>query len=62
MTTHSKPWYKSKTIWLNIIIALATITMILAGNEYWAQYAQPLLMINALANAALRIISSDRIE
>jgi len=60
--TNTKPWYKSKTIWLNIIIAIATMTMILAGNEYWGKYAEPLLMINALANAALRIITSDRIE
>ena len=57
-----KPWYKSRTIWLNITTAIATMTMILSGNPVWADFAQPLLMINALANAALRIITVTEIE
>jgi hypothetical protein len=57
-----KPWYKSRTIWLNIITAVATMSMILSGDPAWADFAQPMLMINALANAAMRIITVAEIE
>jgi hypothetical protein len=57
-----KPWYKSRTIWLNIITAVATMSMILSGDPAWAEFAQPMLMINALANAAMRIITVAEIE
>jgi len=59
---NTKPWYKSKTIWLNIITAIATGAMILSNDASWAAYAQPLLMLTALANAALRIITVSTIE
>jgi hypothetical protein len=57
-----KPWYKSRTIWLNIITAVATMSMILSGDPAWVDFAQPMLMINALANAAMRIITVAEIE
>ena len=57
-----KPWYKSRVIWLNIITAVATMSMILSGDPAWGEFAQGMLMINALANAALRIITVTEIE
>ena len=62
MTKTKKPWYKSRVIWLNIITAIATMSMILSGDPAWAAFSQGMLMINALANAALRIITVTEIE
>jgi hypothetical protein len=38
------------------------MSMILSGDPAWAEFAQPMLMINALANAAMRIITVAEIE
>lgn len=62
MTKIKKPWYKSRVIWLNIITAVATLTIILSGDPAWAEFSQGMLMVNALANAALRIITVTEIE
>lgn len=57
-----KKWYTSRTMWVNIATALASITLILSTDASWKDYAQYLLMINALVNAALRLITNEGIE
>lgn len=57
-----KKWYKSKTLWVNIASAIASVTLILSTDANWKDYAQYLLMLNALLNAALRLITEEGIE
>ena len=60
--TEKKPWYQSKTIWFNVIVAAlaaleASASMIqpfVAGNVYG--YG---LLLLTVGNAALRIITSQ---
>lgn len=60
--TEKKPWYKSRTLWFNAVVAAfaaleASASMIqpfLQGNVYG--YA---LLILTVGNAALRIITSQ---
>lgn len=57
-----KKWYRSKTLWVNIATAVASVTLMLSTDVNWKDYAQYLLMINALLNAALRLITEEGIE
>ena len=60
--TEKKPWYKSKTIWFNIIVAMlaaleassAMIQPFVKGDVYG--YA---LLILTIGNAGLRIITTQ---
>lgn len=61
----TKPWYRSKTMWFNALVAAAT------AAETQVQLLQPLLPINVYqlivfvlvtGNAALRTISAARIS
>ena len=60
--TEKKPWYKSKTIWFNIIVAM------LAALEASSAMIQPFvqgsvygygLLILTIGNAGLRIITTQ---
>lgn len=60
--TEKKPWYKSKVIWFNIVVAA------LAAAEASAAMIQPFvkgnvygygLLLLTVGNAALRIITSQ---
>lgn len=57
-----KRWYKSKTLWVNIATAVASVTLILSTDVAWKDYAQYLLMANALVNATLRLMTDEGIE
>lgn len=57
-----KRWYKSKTLWVNIATAVASVTLILSTDVAWKDYAQYLLMVNALVNATLRLMTDEGIE
>lgn len=57
-----KPWYTSKTLWLNVLVALLTVA------ESELRVIQPLLPVNfyalvafglPLLNAALRVITTQ---
>lgn len=60
--TQSKPWYQSKTIWFNILVAA------LAAAEVSASMIQPFvqgniygygLLLLTVGNASLRIITTQ---
>lgn len=62
-TTVDKAWYTSKTIWLNILTGIAALLAIpefvAAIPNGWMTYV---LAFNALANVALRLITSQSIR
>jgi hypothetical protein len=58
----TKRWYLSKTVWLNIITAVASVLMLLAHDPYWAGQAMYLLMGSSVLNALLRVITDTEIE
>lgn len=63
--TEKKPWYKSKVIWFNIIVAvLAAIEASAAMIQPFVQgniYGYGLLILTA-GNAGLRIITSQGLK
>lgn len=58
----TKRWYASKTLWLNIITAVASVLMLLAHDPYWASQATYLLMASSVLNAVLRVLTDTEIK
>lgn len=56
----SKPWYQSKTLWVNFI-AIAGM-FIPAAQSYIAQHPTASVDVIGALNVFLRLISGDRIE
>lgn len=56
-----KPWYKSKTLWVNIVVGATAILAYMAGDQFpiplneqvlgWIVFGQ------AVLNAALRLVT-----
>lgn len=64
LTQNTKPWYKSKTIWFNIFVAVGTAVE--ASLSLIEGYFDPRVFLAIIAgvagvNAVLRIISSQGI-
>ncbi len=57
-----KPWYKSKTIWVNGIAFAAAILSGMASDPAFAAYVPQIMMALSVVNIGLRIITKDPIE
>jgi len=51
-----KPWYKSKTVWLNVAGAAGTLAQMYGGTVIPPQYAA---LVMAGANVAIRFMTSE---
>jgi hypothetical protein len=57
-----KEWYKSRTIWINIISLLIMVITTLAGWNEFKEYAPEMLAtVNAL-NIVIRFLTSEGIK
>lgn len=61
-----KPWYLSKTLWLNVIVFLIAVIGVLMGPQFaevlpkeWGKY---LLAIVSVLNLLLRLLSSQPLD
>jgi uncharacterized membrane protein len=61
MESH-KPWYLSRTIWLNIVSLLVMIITALAGWTEFQAYAPQMLAIVNMLNIIVRFLTSDGIK
>jgi hypothetical protein len=60
--TPSKQWWKSKTIWINILTLVAMIISQITGWEDMKSYAPTLLIVSNAINLVLRFISTAPIK
>lgn len=56
-----KPWYMSKTIWVNALLLIASITLALLNEPAMQEYAPIIIIINTTINVILRIMTSESI-
>lgn len=60
-----KPWYLSKTVWVNVLTLIVAILGLLAGNDLIAQHPQVVAAIAssvAAINVLLRFLTSDALS
>lgn len=67
--TDVKPWYQSKTLWVNLIILALALIDAGTGNDWVAQHvsesprvAQAVAGMVAVLNLALRLLTGKPIE
>lgn len=61
MQTTNKPWYKSKTVWFNVLVAMgvaAEASLSLIQGYFDPRIYFALIIVIAGVNVVLRIISS----
>lgn len=60
-----KPWYKSKTLWVNIAVGGGAVLAFMAGDQFPVQLDEQMLgwivFLQAVVNAGLRLITSKPI-
>lgn len=60
-----KPWYKSKTLWVNIVVGSAAVLTYVAGDQFPIPFNEQVLgwivFGQAVLNAALRLVTSKPI-
>jgi uncharacterized membrane protein len=58
----TKPWWQSKTIWINVLTLMVTLIAQLMGWEELKAYTPELLIASNAINLVLRFISTAAIE
>lgn len=56
-----KPWYESKTIWVNVLTVVAVLITSMASWPDMQQYGAQLATALAVVNVMLRLITSEAI-
>ena len=60
-----KPWYKSKTLWVNIAVGGGAVLAFMAGDQFPVQLNEQTLgwivFLQAVVNAGLRLITDKPI-
>jgi len=56
-----KPWYKSRTVWTQIITLLVAVLTALVGQDFNPKVVSALLIVLAGVNAVLRWLTDQRI-
>jgi hypothetical protein len=61
-----KPWYRSKTLWLNIVVGTSAVLAYMAGDAFPIQLNEQALglviFFQSVLNAGLRLITSKPIR
>jgi hypothetical protein len=57
-----KPWYESKTIWINALLLIAAICMALLNETAMQEYAPIIIIINTTINVILRIMTTKEVS
>lgn len=63
--TDVKPWYRSKTLWVNVLVLLAAVLHAAGGVEWVSKSphaAEGVAAMLALVNLALRMVTGKAIE
>lgn len=57
-----KPWYTSKTLWVNALSFIAAVLSLVISEPTFAVYSQYSVMALALVNIMLRVITTDKLQ
>jgi len=57
-----KPWYRSKTVWVNVLTLLALILVTVAAWPEVQNFAPQIAYALAIVNVLLRFVSSESIR
>jgi len=57
-----KPWYESKTIWVNALLLIGSIAMALLDEPTMHEYAPIIIIINTTINVILRIMTTKEVS
>lgn len=57
-----KPWYESKTIWVNIISLVVVVIGTMAGWQEMQEYAPTLIAAVNVLNLLLRLVTYEAVK
>lgn len=57
-----KPWYESKTIWINALLLVGSICLALLNEPAMHEYAPIIIIINTTINVLLRIMTTKEVS
>lgn len=57
-----KPWYTSKTIWVNFLLLVGSVCLALLNEPAMHEYAPIIIIINTTINVILRIMTTDAVS
>ena len=63
--TVSKPWYQSRTVWVNVLTALVAMLGALSGSEWIAahpEWVSVIALVVSLLNVALRFATTEGVR
>jgi hypothetical protein len=60
--THMKPWYESKTIWVNALLLIGSVCLALLNEPAMKEYAPVIIIINTIINVILRIMTTKEVS
>lgn len=55
----SKPWWKSKTIWANVISAAVAVLLLVSQSPSFAEYGEYLALAQGILNIVLRLVTTQ---
>ena len=61
MDRESKPFYLSKTLWVNVLTIVAAILTVLSQNETLHDWSPFILIVLGLINTGLRLITTKAV-
>lgn len=57
-----KPWYTSKTVWINGLSFIAAVLALLIHEPAFADYSKYSVLALSLVNICLRVITSEKLQ
>jgi hypothetical protein len=57
-----KPWYESKTIWVNALLLVGSVCLALLNEPAMKEYAPVIIIINTTINVILRIMTTKEVS
>jgi hypothetical protein len=57
-----KRWYESKTIWVNVLLLVASVCLALLSEPAMQEYAPIIIIINTTSNVILRIMTTNAVS
>jgi hypothetical protein len=62
MNVAAKPWYRSKTVWVNVFTLAIMIIGVIAGSPLAKDYGEYVALVLSIANVVLRFLTTQPIN
>lgn len=57
-----KPWYTSKTVWVNALSFIAAVLALMVAEPALVDYSKYSVLALAFVNILLRVVTSEKIQ